>query len=150
MTSRFSSFRALTYRGLKCRGLTLVEVLLATSIMALALIPIIGVFAEHGKRSITQIQNRMIGLNFARQKIELYRSTPYDEVTVPASGSDSITSSGITYLRTWMVTEIDWDTVPSTFEAKKVRVEVAWKEQKKMQRVYLVNALTDEHRGILF
>jgi len=142
--------RGLTIHGMKCRGLTLVEVLLATSIMALALIPIIGVFSEHGKRSITQIQNRMIGLNFARQKIELLRSTPYDEVTVPASGSDSITSSGITYLRTWMVTEIDWDTVPSTFEAKKVRVEVAWKEQKKMQRVYLVNALTDEHRGILF
>jgi prepilin-type N-terminal cleavage/methylation domain-containing protein len=103
------------------QGFTLIEVLVALGVFAIVLVSVPGVVITTIK-SNSYARRISAATNFARDKIEVIRNTPYGSVAGGSETGMEIGTKGV-YTRSWTVT------AGPTASTKKVAVTVSWIDQ---------------------
>ena len=106
------------HRNYKNKGFSLIEVVIAMSVMAFALIAIYSVFIR-GASDIDYGKKKTIATTAAQEKLEQLRSLHFDDPLLTA-GADTVTINNFTVDRIWTVTNMG----P---QLKEIKVDVIWK-----------------------
>lgn len=122
-------------------GITLIEVVVSISIMALLVVTILGIFT-HGVRLVSENKFRALASALALQKLEIIKNLPYEKIGtingIPAGGllqTENIVSNGSNFIVSSQVIYkddpsdgilgVDKSELAGT-DYKKVKVQVAW------------------------
>lgn len=109
------------------RGFTLIEVVMATSILVVALIPILLMF-NTGVKATNKANYHSVALSLAQERVEQLRDSNYNDIT---SATDAaITIDLATFNRTLTVTEPESN-------LKQIIVTVSWTDLDQSQSVSL-------------
>ena len=112
------------------QGFSLIETLVALTILTVATSYVIGVFPKGLNSSLSALEETT-AVNLAQAKVEEVISTPYDEISTGVIMEGSLSSIGADfsrYKRITTVSYVDSDLNPSISDLglKKIKVDVVW------------------------
>jgi len=112
------------------QGFSLIETLVALTILTVATSYVIGVFPKGLNSSLSALEETT-AVNLAQAKVEEVISTPYDEISTGVIMEGSLSSIGADfsrYKRITTVSYVDSDLNPSISDLglKKLKVDVVW------------------------
>jgi prepilin-type N-terminal cleavage/methylation domain-containing protein len=116
------------------RGFTLIEVLIASGVLACGLVAVAATFSFAIRTNATN-REVAIATTLLSQKMEEFRAAPFTEpIWLSTSGSETITVGGIQFVRQWII----GSTVPrSVTVAVEVQVSALTR-----RRIELIRATT--------
>lgn len=126
---------------LKERGYSLVEVMVAVSLLSAVLIPIVLILSSSAT-SMSASSNRSVASNLAQEKMEELRNTLYDSIV---NATDSKTVNRVTFTRETSVMVAPPELgVATDASVKKITITVSWQEDGKIRSISLVTIRSNQ------
>lgn len=112
------------------QGFSLIETLVALTILTVATSYVIGVFPKGLNSSLSALEETT-AVNLAQAKVEEVISTPYDEISTGVITEDSLSLIDADFSRYKRITTVNYvdgnlDSSANDVGLKKVKVDVVW------------------------